>query len=318
MEKYYFIDWLAFTIKETKLSVILEEIFRIKLENWTPLTMQLYGYQKSCGSNGITVLYNDADGTGQQGVHCILSGNAIRQYNKINSITDLINRVKKIETAKFKRIDLTLDVVNANMLSFIKNSVIDEKYKTRYKKYTKIQQFNTKNGEKTAETYYFGSRQSENMVRIYDKAAEQKIEADICRIEIELKKNSAHKVALDISNKEDLQAIVNGILKNNLNFLEEKRKKNTARNNISEKWKTTINYDSTAIYRSATEKEETSLTSKANWLYKQISRTYAMCKNTNLLSEKEILEYGFSKLTDTDFMTMAEILKQQTNRTNRK
>ena len=314
MEKYYFIDWLAFTIKEIKLSVILEEIFKIKLEDWTPLTMQLYGYQKSCGSNGITVLYNDTDGTDEQGIHCILSGNAIKAYNKINSITDLINRVKKFETAKFKRIDLTLDVVNANMLDFIKNSILEEKYKTRYKKYTIIQEFSTKTAEKTAETVYFGSRKSENMIRIYDKAAEQKIEADICRIEIELKKNSAHKVAQDINKEEDLQTLINGILKNNLNFLQEKRKKNTARNHISEKWKTAINYDSTAIYRSATEKEETSLTAKADWLYKQIARTYTMCKNTNLLTEKEILEYGYSKLTDIDFITMAEILKEQANR----
>lgn len=314
MEKYYFIDWLAFTVKDIKLSIILEEIFKIKLEQWMPLTMQLYGYQQSCGCNGITVLYNDADGTDQQGVHCILSGNAIKAYNKINSITALLNRIKKYETAKFKRIDLTLDVVNEKMLDFIKNSVFEEKYKTRYKKYTIIQEFNTKTGGKTAETFYFGSRKSENMVRVYDKAAEQKIEADICRIEIELKKNSAHKVALDISKEEDIQVIVNGILKNNLNFLEEKRKKNTARNHISKKWKTVIDYDATAIYRSATEKEETSLTAKADWLYKQISRTYAMCKNTNLLTEKEILEYGYSKLTDIDFITMAEILKEQTSR----
>ena len=75
-----------------------------------------------------------------------------------------------------------------------------------------------------------------------------------------------------------------------------------------------IDYDSTAIYKSATEKEETSLTSKANWLYKQIARTYTMCKNTNLLTEKEILEYGYSKLTDIDFATMAEILKEQTKK----
>lgn len=312
MEKYYFIDWLAFTVKEIKLSVILEEIFKIRLEHWMPSKMQLYGYQKSCTSNGITVLYNNTDGTNEQGVHCILSGSAIRAYNKLHSITDLINRVKKYETAKFKRIDLTLDVVNASMLDFIKNSVLEEKYKTRYKKYTIIQEFSTKTSKKTAETYYFGSRKSENMIRVYDKAAEQKIQADICRIEIELKKNSAHKVALDIINEEDLQAITNGILKNNLNFLEEKKKKNTARNHISEKWKTVIDYDSTAIYKSATEKEETSLTSKANWLYKQIARTYTMCKNTNLLTEKEILKYGYSKLTDTDFATMAEILKEQT------
>ena len=314
MEKYYSIDWLAFTVKDIKLSIILEEIFKIKLEQWMPSKMQLYGYQKSCSSNGITVLYNNTDGTNEQGVHCILSGKAIKAYNKINSITALLNRVKKYETAKFKRIDLTLDVVNANMLDFIKNNILEEKYKTRYKKYTIIQEFSTKTAEKTAETVYFGSRKSENMIRIYDKAAEQKIEADICRIEIELKKNSAHKVALDINREKDLQVITNGILKNNLNFLEEARKKNTARNHISEKWKTVIDYDATAIYRSATEKEETSLTAKADWLYKQISRTYAMCKNTNLLTEKEILEYGYSKLTDIDFITMAEILKEQTSR----
>src|SRR5699024_6801231 len=102
---------LAFTVKEIKLSEILEEIFKIKLEDWMPLTMQLYGYQQSCGCNGITVLYNNTDGTDEQGIHCIISASAIKAYNKINSITDLINRVKKIETAKFKRIDLTLDIV---------------------------------------------------------------------------------------------------------------------------------------------------------------------------------------------------------------
>lgn len=47
----------------------------------------------------------------------------------------------------------------------------------------------------SGDTLYIGSRQSERFVRIYDKAAQSKIEADWIRIEIELKGERAKQMA---------------------------------------------------------------------------------------------------------------------------
>lgn len=310
MKKNYSIDWLAFTVKETELQEIIFDTLKMQMQDFTKTEQSLYGYSNTITSNKILVLFNDIIGESKQGVHIILSGTALREYEKLHNTYSLLQRLDN-EKTNIKRIDLALDISDCDFLNYTLEKLKKSEFKTRFKKYTILEEHSTKTNSINGQTIYLGSRKSELYIRIYDKAAESKIQADITRIELEIKRKSAQKTAKDIKNNENLQNCVNGILKNNFNLLEEQRKANISRSKICKKWSKIIEYDNTAIYKSATEKIDTSLTQKAQWLKRQISKTYSMCNNTNLITEKMLLEHAAQKLTDTDYAIMADELKGQ-------
>lgn len=95
---------------------------------------------------------------------------------------------------KFKRIDLAMDVYEGGgrpreMYNEWQKGAI----KTKARKVTIIQS-RTQSGV-DGETVYFGSRQSDVMVRVYDKAAERGHDADCIRVELECKGDRAIQVA---------------------------------------------------------------------------------------------------------------------------
>jgi len=86
------------------------------------------------------------------------------------------------------RIDLALDLFDSGitvedvMLSYELEHAMNRQRKTQYIRSSR------------GDTFYIGSRQSEKMMRVYDKAGEQALSADWVRYELELKGDAAIQV----------------------------------------------------------------------------------------------------------------------------
>lgn len=103
---------------------------------------------------------------------------------------------------KTSRIDLAFDLFNYNIdLAYIYKQWVAGKVGCRARKVTPITSGVMGEDRKVTEstTLYFGSRQSEVMVRMYDKGKERGTDLDWTRVEIELKGDKAHAytVAMD-------------------------------------------------------------------------------------------------------------------------
>lgn len=96
---------------------------------------------------------------------------------------------------KITRLDLAMDVYNTGLRPrHLYNRFSDDSMKTKARS-ARIMQSKTVKGV-DGETVYFGSRKSNVMWRVYDKAAEMKQKGDRIRTEFELKREAANGYAM--------------------------------------------------------------------------------------------------------------------------
>lgn len=87
------------------------------------------------------------------------------------------------------RIDLALDVFDSGFS--VESVMLAYEFEHAMNRQKKTQFIRSSHGD----TFYVGSRQSEKMLRVYDKAGEQGVEADWVRYEMEVKGGAAVQVA---------------------------------------------------------------------------------------------------------------------------
>ncbi len=207
-----------------------------------------HGYKKMHRLNGypITIL---SDGTPEMGIHVIISGSAISDVLKhfqhsfiiagntpftgtelIPELSDINNtimveflqQVRKI--GWFTRVDLAVDDHGAkyftveDVRSYLDRKEVVSKFRSFRDTYE-----STLTGESTGHTLYLGSRQSEVMLRIYDKQLEQnkkiqdekdKIQESWIRWELELKNERANIAVDKLIQKKELGELVMEVLNN--------------------------------------------------------------------------------------------------------
>lgn len=88
------------------------------------------------------------------------------------------------------RIDLALDVFDSGFS--VESVMLAYEFEHAMNRQKKTQFIRSSHGD----TFYVGSRQSEKMLRVYDKAGEQGVEADWVRYEMEVKGDAAVQVAV--------------------------------------------------------------------------------------------------------------------------
>ena len=101
----------------------------------------------------------------------------------------------------FTRVDIAADLYGGERKNLISlyNAVLSEKAVCRAKRIHKIESHNQK-GEDLGKSVYIGSRTSETMMRVYDKARETKmLDTEWTRVELELKNRQADAAAWAIS-----------------------------------------------------------------------------------------------------------------------
>ncbi|MBS7007035.1 replication initiation factor domain-containing protein [Anaerostipes sp.] len=289
------VDWLEFTIHEFNTPIQVFNYLGLIPTDFEESTGK-YGYRKSLKHicEPIYILY---DGTEDMGIHIRVTGSAIdpflnylkyntgisysREYNGTildNDSSDekifsfFINKILSID-AKFTRIDLAIDDVYEKYFSCsqVQKMIENGQCVSKFKSYNN-QDFRTLKGEKKGHTIYFGSRQSDTFLRIYDKALEQKSSYPWVRWELEIKHAKADRVAHEICQRQSISAVAFGILQTYIRFI-------NIDNNVRSRCSTnTIWLDFLANSQKIAltlPKKELSVDRSLGWLNKQVKPTLA-------------------------------------------
>lgn len=243
------IDWLSFTFYPTEDQSLVQAIkfLGFKQNDFIRMPKGASGYRSMVVLNGnnIRILF---DGKPDMGIHVDVSGSAISSllyaWKKKNTVLtpfhtkatlyrdfnyslllDLLDALSGI--ASFTRIDLVIDDIGCNYYSCddIIRLIENQQLVSKFKKYENMSSRSLNDGTKQGQTIYLGSRQSEIMLRIYDKQLEffSKHKADCpyewVRWEMELKKDRANQAVKLLLETHSLSAVCMGILNHYLRFI---------------------------------------------------------------------------------------------------
>ncbi len=243
------IDWIAFT--STIIPDVKEMISFLGYSetDFLKLPRGANGYKKMYRHNGqpITIL---SDGNEGMGIHVVITGSALPNLlehfkNSITLVTpfdndavllsdfnnnvliEFLQQVKSI--GWFTRLDLAVDDHGANFfdVSDVRDFLTRQEVVSKFRTYRDVYE-STFTGENTGHTIYFGSRQSEVMLRVYDKQLEQNNKASDpdkvinekwIRWELELKDARANIAADFLIQRKQIGCIVMEVLNNYVRYI---------------------------------------------------------------------------------------------------
>lgn len=242
------IDWIAFTS-----TIILDVKEMISFlgyseQDFLKMARGANGYKKMYRHNcqPITIL---SDGNEGMGIHVVITGSALQDLldhfkNSItldtpfekaillsdfnnNVLIEFLQQVKSI--GWFTRLDLAVDDHGAKFfdVSDVRDFLTRQEVVSKFRTYRDVYE-STFTGENTGHTIYFGSRQSEVMLRVYDKQLEQNNKASDpdkvitekwIRWELELKDARANIAADFLIQRKQIGNIVMEVLNNYVRFI---------------------------------------------------------------------------------------------------
>lgn len=209
-------DWISFTVDSTDLTDSIG-LFGFSLEDFRLMDRGAQGYKRMLRHPfyPITVLY---DGMPEMGVHMDVKGSAVvfflktvkdnylvdtpfdcQAYAEIDSDfmpDDILPHVFSLilKHGHFTRLDIAIDDFGCHYFSIsdLVHLLKQRQFVSKFRTWEHIDKQTTSSGEILGNTVYMGSRQSDVMLRIYDKQLEQlrkKADAGIpwVRWEFELK-----------------------------------------------------------------------------------------------------------------------------------
>lgn len=176
MNNRFIIDWFSFS---TKYYSEIDIVKLLKLEGCNFQKLKgMHGYRDRIYFESISIHYN---GGPEMGVWCEMSGKGCRAYETYgDNDYELLFKMALSEDINITRLDIAYDdfVGVFNMNTICKDTQV-QNYVSKWKSYECIYS----NG---GNSVLFGSRQSDIIMRIYDKAAEQKQKGILHWIRLEL------------------------------------------------------------------------------------------------------------------------------------
>jgi len=181
-------------------------------------------WQESNGINGYTWGSKHATGVAtyfnqsrhDMGRHTVYSGGALRRVEEYNGTPalDVLNYHSN-SGHSFSRLDLALDFINTGVtVEDFQNCYLNGEADTRIKSAT-----TTKSLTHKGETLYIGSmKRKKKLVRMYDKASEQKLTGDWVRVETQIMGKPATASAKAISTSENYGKTAIGVMKDVCDF----------------------------------------------------------------------------------------------------
>lgn len=243
------IDWISFTINSTEMSALSTiDFLGFHQEDFVRMPKGANGYRSMLKFNGsnIRILF---DGKDDMGVHVDVSSSAIAdllftwkkkntdmtpfsttatQYKNFdfNPLFDLLDALSTIAT--FTRIDLAIDDIGCNYYSCdgVMKLIQEGRIISKFRKYDSRHPRLLKDNSNVGQTIYIGSRESQIMLRIYDKQLEFLHHHNVdcpcgwVRWELELKKDRANKAVEKLLETHDLAKVCIGILSQYLRFIQ--------------------------------------------------------------------------------------------------
>jgi DNA relaxase NicK len=174
------IDWLSFTIERDAPMASLETMVGTFQETGQGRN----GYTKTFTSETGAMLLSG--GNVNMGTHIILTGSSLETIRNNGNVDSELCRLVLALSGKAARLDLAIDIVRGSLtVQDCEDAWMSREMVTPAKSSTRITSF-----PRGGNTLYIGSRSSERMLRIYDKAVEQDIvdQGAWLRLELEIKK----------------------------------------------------------------------------------------------------------------------------------
>jgi len=207
------VDWINYTALELGTRVLTHTAYPIDNASWEPIA-PAKGYNVGLqNQNGCRVSWHDK--RDDMGVHIQYSGSTLNKYAEAGITAHMIAIHHSLHKDRCTRIDLALDAENEGL----KIGTLADETKSgvsglRVKSYSHIL------SQDSGETLYLGSRQSEQFMRIYNKAAEQMREGDWIRIELECKGSRARELGNRLASEsaESMATLTRGLCRNLANF----------------------------------------------------------------------------------------------------
>lgn len=179
------IDWLQFTLLVDDGLEIIFRILKLNPADFERLDKGGLGYKDQLINNNVRLYFNGNKG---MGICTSISGKGCRYMESQGiDLWSLVFRLARSARINITRIDLALDT-DVKLIDKIRQKIDKKEYISKSRSISYI----CKSGSTSTrtETIYIGSRSSDLMIRIYDKAVEQGIdEIDWERWEIVLKKD---------------------------------------------------------------------------------------------------------------------------------
>lgn len=177
------IDWLEFTILQASALDWAFAFLCVDSANFEDLTKGGLGYKRQLYYNNIRIYF---DGNEGMGTHIQISGKGCRYLeSQGKNLYKMLYTLHDMDNINLTRLDLALDTTD-NILSKMLDSISNNLFSSRSQSIRVISSYT--NSYLQADTLYIGSRSSLLMVRVYNKALEQGLDADWYRIEIVFKK----------------------------------------------------------------------------------------------------------------------------------
>ena len=166
------VDWLQFTLLKDDGLQIVFRILRLNPADFERLDKGGLGYKDQLINNNIRIYFNGNQG---MGINTCISGKGCRYMESQGiDLWSLLFRLAQSAKINITRLDLALDT-SFKLIDKIRASIDKKKYISKSRSISYI----CKSGKDSTrtETIYLGSRSSDLMIRIYDKAVEQGLEA---------------------------------------------------------------------------------------------------------------------------------------------
>lgn len=297
------IDWIAFTSTIIPTAEEMMGFLGYFTGDFVVLPKGAQGYKKMYRLNGfpVTIL---TDGTPEMGIHVIIAGSAIADVlehfkrtladhapfteESVLELTDLGNTVmiEFLQQVKqigwLTRFDLAVDDHGAQYFSVedIRAFLDRQEVVSKFRKFRDVYE-STLGSECTGHTVYLGSRQSEIMLRIYDKQLEQNQKAATeedripdkwVRWEMELKNDRANIAADFLIQRKELGEIIMEIFNNYIRLivLDDSNRSRCSSNPLWEKFVGAV-----GKLRLFVEESKKSIMDKKHWLIRQCLPTIA-------------------------------------------
>lgn len=194
------VDWLNYTCYRLNTIGWYLIAKRFPNEAWTS-AKGMHGYTMGAINNGgCRVMVNPQ--REDMGQHVMYSGSCLNQYRNEGIAARDIIKHHAIYGDLCKRIDMAFDCYDSKIDIDSYFTLIDEGSAT-----TRAKNWNVIKSQNGGRTLYVGSRTSEVMLRLYDKAVEQGVNANWKRVELEIKGGRAIEVARMMSVGNDEQAV---------------------------------------------------------------------------------------------------------------
>lgn len=273
------IDWLQFTLLRDDGLQIVFRILRLNPADFERLDKGGLGYKDQLINNNVRIYFNGNQG---MGINTSISGKGCRYMESQGiNLWSLVFRLAQSARINITRVDIALDT-DIKLIDKIRASIDTQKYISKSRSISYI----CKSGKVSTrtETIYLGSRSSDLMIRIYDKAIEQGIsDIDWERWEIVLKKEKIIE-AIPLL-KKDISQTFKNILYTYFRPLK-KIESNKSRSKV-ESWylKFLGKVEKISLYRDPMQK---TIEDKWAWVEKQVAPTLALLslafENTDFLA----------------------------------